>query len=261
MPRSRPLYSSSALQVAQYIFARSAAEPTKLALDGAVFGGELPAGRLLLLPLRDLLLRPQTSPATRDSVWRELIRRAREDRSSWLVAAMGMALPGLRRAVRDLTAGFRGDRDDLESAVAEGFVTAVYKVDLDDHALCARLVDAGRKAGARQVFKDANCDGAAWSLFASRAPQPPWGHPDFVLAAAVSAGVLTLDEARLIGVTRLEHVPVKDVADWLGERPNTVVARRLRAEQRLQQAINAGELDARTDDLVTAMPGSAAVAV
>jgi hypothetical protein len=261
MPRSRPLYSSSALQVAQYVFTRSAAEPTQLVLDGAAFGGELPAGRLLLLPLRDLLLRPQTSPATRDAVWRELIRRAREDRSSWLVAAMGMAMPGLRRAVRGLAAGFRGDRDDLESAVAEGFVTAVYKVDLDDHALCARLVDAGRKAGVKQVFKDADLDGAAWSPFASRAPRPPWGHPDFVLAAAVSAGVLTLDEARLIGVTRLEHLPVKDVADWLGDRPNTVVARRLRAEERLRQAITAGDLEARTDDLVTAVQGAAGRAV
>jgi len=139
-------------------------------------------------------------------------------------------------------ANFRGDCDDLESAVAEGFVTALYKTDLDDHALCARLIDGGRKAGAKQVFKDADLDGAAWSPFASRAPQPPWGHPDFVLVAAVGAGVLTLDEARLIGVTRLEHVPVKDYADWLGERPNTVVARRLRAENRLTAAITAGEM-------------------
>jgi hypothetical protein len=127
--------------------------------------------------------------------------------------------------------------------------------------LCARLVDAGRKAGAKQVFRDADLDGAAWSLFASRAPQRPWGHPDFVLVAAVSAGVLTLDEARLIGVTRLEHVPVKDVADWLGELPNTVVARRLRAEHRVRQAIASGDLEASTDDLVTAMPGAAAGAV
>lgn len=255
MPRSRPLYSSSALKMAQLIFTNSASEPTTMVLDGAAFGDELPAGPLLLLPLRQLLLRPQTSPATRDAVWRELIRRAREEREeqkSWLVAAMGMAMPGLRRAVRDLLADYRGERDDVESAVAEGFVTALYRTDLDDHALCARLIDGGRKAGAKEVFKYADLDGAAWSPLASRAPQPPWGHPDFVLVAAVSAGVLTLDEARLIGVTRLEHIQVKDYADWLGERPNTVVARRLRAEERLHAAITAGELECRTD-LATAM--------
>jgi hypothetical protein len=159
----------------------------------------------------------------------------------------------LRRAVRGMTSGFRGDRDDLESAVAEGFVTALYKVDLDDHALCARLVDAGRKAGAKQMYQDAALDGAAWSQFASRAPRPPWGHPDFVLADAVAAGVLTLDEARLIGATRLEGVPVTDVADWLGERPNTIVARRRRAEERVRVAINAGEVECRSD--LTPMTG------
>jgi hypothetical protein len=243
MARSRPLYSSSALQIAQFIFSRSVAEPTDLWLDGGMFGDELPDGRLLLLPLRDLLLRPQTSAATRDVVWRELIRRGREDRSSWLVVAMGMAMPGLRRAVRSLAASSHGDREDLESAVAEGFVTAVYKVDLEDHALCARLLDAGRKAGAKQLFQDAAVDGAVWSQHASRAPLPPWGHPDFVLADAVAAGVLSLDEARLIGVTRLEHLAVKNVAEWLGEPANTVVARRRRAEQRVRQAILAGDLD------------------
>jgi hypothetical protein len=252
MPRrSRPLYSSSALRVAQYVFTRSVAEPTSLWLDGAAFGGELPSGRLLLLPLRDLLLRPQTSTVTRDAVWRELICRAREDKSSWLVAAMGMAMPGLRRAVRGLSVGWRGDRDDLESAVAEGFVTALYKVDLDDRALCARLVDAGRKAGIKQIYQDAALDGAAWSQFASRAPRPPWGHPDFVLADAVAAGVLSLEEARLIGATRLEHTPVKDVAEWLGERPNTVVVRRRRAEQRVRLAISAGDFECRTDITAT----------
>jgi hypothetical protein len=119
----------------------------------------------------------------------------------------------------------------------------LYKADLDDVALCARLLDAGRKAGARQLFQDAAVDGAVWSQFASRAPLPPWGHPDFVLADAVATGVLSLDEARLIGVTRLEHLAVKDVAAWLGEHTNTVVARRRRAEQRVRKAILAGDLD------------------
>jgi hypothetical protein len=243
--RSRPLYSSSALRVAQYVFTRSAAEPTTMYLDGAALGGGLPPGRLLLVPLRDLLLRPHIAPETRDVVWRELIRRAREDRSSWLVAAMGMAMPGLRRAVRQLHASFRGERDDLESAVAEGFVTALYKVDLEDRALCARLVDAGRKAGVKQAFQNAEVDTGSWMPFASRTPHPPWGHPDIILADAVAAGILSLDEARLIGATRLERLQVKDIAAWLGELPNTVAGRRRRAEQRLRQAIQAGDLDVR----------------
>lgn len=240
--RNDPRNTSSALRVAQYVFIRSAGEPTTLWLDGADFGDELPQGRLLLMPLRDLLLRPQTSAATRDAVWRELICRARRDRSSWLVAAMGMAMPGLRRAVRQLSVNARGDHEDLESAVAEGFVAALYRVDLGDTSLCARLIDAGRKAGARQVFQDADLGGAAWSQFASQTPRPPWGHPDFVLLDAVARGVLSLEEAQLIGATRLEHVPVGQIAALLGQRTNTLVVRRRRAEQRVRDAINAGEM-------------------
>jgi len=245
--RNSPSYTCSALRVAQYVFTRSACEPTTLWLDGAAFGDDLPDGRLLLLPLRDLLLRPLTSAATRDAVWRELICRARRDRSSWLVAALGMAMPGLRRAVRQLSVNVRGDREDLESAVAEGFVAALYRVDLGDTSLCARLVNAGRKAGARQVFADAARDGGVWSQFASRAPQPPWGHPDFVLLDAVAAGVLSLPEAQLIGVTRLEHVPVAEVAARLGQPVNTVVQRRRRAEKRVRDAITAGDVESRPD--------------
>ena len=78
-----------------------------------------------------------------------------------------------------------------------------------------------------------------------RTPHPPWGHPDIILADAVAAGILSLDEARLIGATRLERLQVKDIAAWLGELPNTVAGRRRRAEQRLRQAIQAGDLDVR----------------
>ena len=43
------------VQVAQYVFTPSVADPTRLFLDGDAFGDELPAGRLLLLASRDQL--------------------------------------------------------------------------------------------------------------------------------------------------------------------------------------------------------------
>jgi hypothetical protein len=254
--RHSPSRTSSALRVAQYIFTRSACEPTTLWLDGAQFD-DLPDGRLLLMPLRDVLLRPATTPGTRDAVWRELISRARTC-ESWLVAAMGMAMPGLRRAVRQLTIDVRGDRDDLESAVAEGFVTALHKVDLGDTSLCARLVTAARKAGAKQLYQDAAVDAAVWSQFASRAPRPPWGHPDFVLLDAVASGV---QEARLIGATRLEHVPVAELAAELGLLTNTLVKRRRRAEERVRDAINACLVSSRYDITASDLPASAHAAL
>jgi DNA-directed RNA polymerase specialized sigma24 family protein len=238
--RHSPSRTPSALRIAQYIFTRSACEPTTMWLDGTQFP-ELPDERLLLLPLRDLLLRPATTPSTRDAVWRELISRART-RESWLVAAMGMAMPGLRRTVRQLGVDVRGDREDVESAVAEGFVTALRTVDLGDTSLCARLVNAGRKAGAKQRYDDADLDDGAWSQFASHAPRPPWGHPDYVLLDAVAAGVLSVPDAQLIAATRLEDVPVADLAAELGLPTNTLVMRRHRAEERIRDAIHTGEV-------------------
>src|SRR5437588_12934572 len=76
--------SESALGLAQRLFSLSTTEPTDLFLCrddlGADLvegiGAELPAGRMLLRPLRDLLLRPETSSAVRDAVWRECVRPA-----------------------------------------------------------------------------------------------------------------------------------------------------------------------------------------
>jgi hypothetical protein len=232
--------TGSALRVAQRTFDLLTAEPSPLHLDGRGFGADLPAGPIGLGELRSLLLRPATSIATRDAVWRELITRARGDRSTWVVVAVGMAMPGLRRAARGLSIAFLGDLADLEAEIVRGFLEALTAVDVTDSALCARLVRAAHKAGTRLVHAEAAFDGARWAAYQSRAPRPPWGHPDFLLLAAIAAGVLTDDEARLIATTRLERVPVATIAAQLGERTNTVVVRRHRAEHRLAAAIADG---------------------
>lgn len=240
---------TSALRVAQRVFALSTSEPTNLVLyREEVDGAEgLPEGRLLLPPLRDLLLRAHTPPATKDAVWRVLIRRARADRSAWLVAALGMAMPGLRREVRGLSVACGGERDDLESAVAEGFVTELFRVDLTATALCARLVRAGGRAGIRQVYRDAAPHRPVYADFASHPPRVPWGHPDLLLVDAVRAGVISSDDARLIAVTRLEGVAVDTLAHRSGELVNTVVVRRRRAERRLRDAILSGSVTCGPD--------------
>src|SRR6266568_3549041 len=102
-------YSTSALRAAQQTFTLVTAEPTNLYLHGEDFGDDLPPGRIALPRLRDALLATSTSLPTRDAVWREVIGRARADRSTWLVIAVGMAMPGLRRCLRELRLGFVGD--------------------------------------------------------------------------------------------------------------------------------------------------------
>jgi hypothetical protein len=129
-------------------------------------------------------------------------------------------------------------------------------VDVTETALCARLLRAAHRAGVKQAYQDAAMKGAVWSQFVSRAPRAPWGHPDFVLLDAVRAGVLSPQEAWLIGVTRLEGIGVNEVAAVLGERTNTVVVRRRRAEHHLRDAIVAGTVACASDPalLATAQP-------
>lgn len=242
--RTRSRVHGSALAVVERVFVLTTGAPAGLVVrrsDLAPDPGEgLPDGPIGLPELRRLVLSPGVGQSTRDAVWRVLIDRARADGASWLVAAVGMAMPGLRRQVRVLAGSGGAAREDLESAVAEGFVTALRTVDVTGRGLCGRLLRAGYRAGVRQVFQDAPFTGGAVTGFASRAPQPPWGHPDFVLADAVAAGVLSHHDAWLIGVTRLEDVPVAVVAAELGEPTNTVVARRRRAERCLRDALTTG---------------------
>ena len=69
------------------------------------------------------------------------------------------------------------------------------------------------------------------------APYMPWGHPDFVLAAAVSRGVLTPAQAQLIGRNRLEGIPLARIAAEMGISHSALCNRRKRAEKAIIEAI------------------------
>jgi hypothetical protein len=67
--------------------------------------------------------------------------------------------------------------------------------------------------------------------------------PDFVLAAAVRAGVLSAADAELIGVSRLEGVPLAQIARQHGLRHSTLCMRCKRAEQKIAAATRNGDLE------------------
>jgi predicted DNA-binding protein (UPF0251 family) len=71
---------------------------------------------------------------------------------------------------------------------------------------------------------------------------PPYGHPDFVLARAVAAGVLSAGDADLIGVTALEDVSVAQYAERIGVSRWTIYKRHQAAKTRLLKAILSGTL-------------------
>ncbi|HEX4817903.1 MAG TPA: hypothetical protein VFV66_34605 [Nonomuraea sp.] len=80
-----------------------------------------------------MLLHPSCSRTTRDHVWRHLINEARDRRGAWMVAAVTMAIPMLRRlitALADAIPAERIGREDLEADVLTAYMQALVRVNL-----------------------------------------------------------------------------------------------------------------------------------
>jgi hypothetical protein len=222
------------------------AGPRPLAVHASRLAAGLPARPVALDELRVLLLHPSTRAAARNRVWAELVRRARGGDPAWVIGLTGIALPGLRRAVASLTAAYRGDHADLQSEVLTGFLAAMRALDLDDLEsvpLASRLCWAAWRAGRALAYADADYASRRRDLHdRDDAPELPWGHPDFVLAAAVRKSVLTKAQAALIGRNRLEGVPLSQIAAEQKVSHTALCNRRKRAEKALTDAIRNGGL-------------------
>ena len=220
------------------------AGPQPLALHAAKVAAGLPDRPVPLDELRVLLLHPSTSARARNQVWAELVRRARAGDPAWTVGLAGIAMPGLRRAVGSLAAAWRGDPADLQAEVLTGFLAAVRALDPDDLEsvpLASRLCWAAWRAGQEMPSPTPAGPPAAAHLAEWRdGPDLPWGHPDFVLAAAVREGILTREQAALIGRNRLEGVPLSQIAAETGISHSALCNRRKKAEKAITDAIKSG---------------------
>ena len=132
-------WRSSPLAAADRAFTLLVRPPTPIGFDGRGFAG-LPDEILPLERLRTVLLSPHTAVEVRDAVWRELVIRARRDGPAWVVAAVGIALPGLRHVAGQLAAGWHGDTEDLDAELLIGFVEGLRTIDMDAPRICGRLI-------------------------------------------------------------------------------------------------------------------------
>jgi hypothetical protein len=235
-------WPSTALDAAQRAFDLLVCPPAPLAFDGRAFDG-LPDRILPLDELKKILIADVTPRLVRDAVWRELVVRARRDGPVWVIAAVGVAMPGLRRMAGLLSTGWHGDSSDRDSELLTGFVGRLGSIDLRETRIAGKLIDAGaravKQARERQEETDAIRVHATWSL----PPQLPWDHADWVLARAVAAAIISPDEHLLIAATRLDEVGLAVVAGKLGISVPVAASWRRKAETRLVEAIRAGDVD------------------
>jgi hypothetical protein len=234
----------SPFDAAETAFRLLCAGPQPLSVHASKVAPGLPDRPVPLDELRVLLLHPATSFPARNLVWAELVRRARAGDPAWTIGLAGIAMPGLRRAAGSLAAAYRGDHTDLQAEVLTGFLAAVRALDpgdLESVPLASRLCWAAWRAGRALAYADAEYSARRRELDdQGRAPGLPWGHPDLVLAAAVRHGILTRDQAALIGRNRLEGVPLSQIAAETGISHSALCNRRKKAEKAITAAIADG---------------------
>ncbi|OLT27997.1 hypothetical protein BJF83_16295 [Nocardiopsis sp. CNR-923] len=235
------------LRAAEHEFLRLELDTDDLLRELAPFTDARPD---TLLELRELLLSGSLARQVRDSVWRTVIESARV-REEWMVAAIGLAMPALRACAARMCVGLDARAaEDVQEEMLAGFIAAVHEVDTSWCRLPWVLRCRASRWGLR-ARKEALAVPTAVAEPLANGPVPT-GNPDLVLEDAVRQGVISKADADLIGRTRLDRVPLTDVARERGTAYWQLAKRRSRAERRLTDAVRSGLVTARLSALSAA---------
>ena len=233
--------TSSALSAAETAFSLLTCQPAPLAFDARPIPG-LPDRTLPLDELRELLVCRRFDADTTDALWRQLAVQARDWGPAWVVGAVGVALPGLTGMAAQISRGHRGDADDIDAELLTGFLHALRTADLHRPRLWLRLCWAAWRAGTSAVSRHDTEELPPELPTGSRTPTRPYGHPDLILGRAAAAGIITAEQAELIGATRLGGTLVEQLAAEQGVSGPVLRMRRRRAELQLAAALQRGEV-------------------
>jgi hypothetical protein len=237
------------LDAARSAFGWLVTGPEPLSVDGRELAG-LPDRWVPLDEVRQRLLQRRCPQPVRDAVWAHLVGQSRAaaqpGAGAWTLGCVGVALPALTGIAATLTARFAGDPRDIHAAVLAGFLAELPVIDLARPRIMLRLRWAAYRAGHTCLRESLDAPTPSAYAFGSAAPPAPAGHPDLVMARAVSAGVITPVEAELIGSTRLEEVSLAEAAARRGTGYEAAKKARQRAEHRLVAFVR--EHQAEPDD-------------
>ncbi|MFY1673924.1 hypothetical protein ACN27G_28885 [Plantactinospora sp. WMMB334] len=203
-------------------------------------------GDVPLPVLRDWLMAHPSAYTARDAVWRELVRRARQGRPEWVIAAVGMAMPALVAMAGTLAAGYRGDPADIDAEILTGFLEGLRggvdpARDAPHASLCFAAWRAGRDLRLSQqeylLFDD--IDAAATG---SRLPRQPYGHVDLLVYRAEALGLIDSEDVEPYIAIRLGRRTPELVAEALGVDLDVLRMRLNRADAQLAWALEVGVL-------------------
>ena len=196
-------------------------------------------GTLPLAVVRSVLTDPDTPVSVRDGIWRTLINHARGGESAWLLAVVGCALPRIRSGIWHATRDRRVDKDEAAQAALAAFTEAALTLNpLPDSRVLDDLVRCARNAAQTVADRTERDRVLSHRQPGSFPPPAPSGHPDFVLARLVRAGVITVEEADLIGRHRIEGTSIRLLAAARGTYPMRLHRQLHAAEERVAAALN-----------------------
>lgn len=213
-------------------FRRLDRPPSPLRIDCADISAAFPPQPVTPGELRNIVRHPSTTYEMQDAALGWVVRRAQEVGDRWIVAAIGMVLPGLCNRAAGLAKCCPSRAVELQAEALDGVLEAVHLVSPDRASLAASLVWAGYRRAYRFVGR-CIADASTCSPDRCGVACLPVGHPDFVLQRAVSEGVIDEREAAIIGETRLGGVRLTGLALVEGESYQALAKRRRRAERRL----------------------------
>ncbi|MFG1888079.1 hypothetical protein ACGFIR_09445 [Micromonospora sp. NPDC049051] len=247
MTVSDPDWPDSPLDAVDAAFTALTTGPAPMTLDLDTLEPDtgLPPGVMTLPALRNWLLSHPRAYTARDAVWRDLIRRARLDGSSWVIAAVAMAMPALRRHAGQLHAGWSGDAIDLDAEILTGFLTALRdRVDLAKPAPYASLCMAAWRAGHELLRRTGTAVPVedVEHVTGPRTPHVPYGHPDLLVRRAARLGLLEDTDLDPYIDLRLGHRAIEPIAARMGITVDALRKRMNGIDERLADALAKGLL-------------------
>lgn len=218
-------------------FAVLTAEPRPLSLDLNGIGGGLPARVMPLDQLRNRLLHPSVSHAARNLAVRQLADLAKES-PAYVIGLAGVLLPGMRRASAAMIEVCPEHAADLQAEMLTGLLEALAETSDLDRPASSLVWAAVRRARKLLLAELAHATRRAETeLLDAYADRPLCSHPDLLLDEAVRRGVISWDEAELVGQTRLNGADLAQISAQQGIAYNTLQKRRRRAELTLKSWI------------------------
>jgi DNA-directed RNA polymerase specialized sigma24 family protein len=208
--------------------------PALLALDGAAVASDLPERSVPLDELRQLLLHGQVSYATKDRSLGLVASRAQSGDGLWTVGLAGLLMPGLKRVARRLRSAPGVEAAEVGPEVVIALLESISCVDPAGDRIAARLCwEVYRRAARALGVRRHTAREPVWPTDLLPGCAVSSTNPEEVIARAVRAGALTVDDAELIARTRLECQRITDLAASLGLPAARLQKRRARAEARL----------------------------